>query len=100
METVYEKNIDHFEIEVAKGTADFQNGMFVKIGEVMSPGASNSERCWPPSPPSRSRRDAAHPRRRHAAWRERSSSHPPALLPMPERSTPGPPRTESSCTER
>jgi len=44
--TVYEKNIDHFEIEVAKGTADFQNGMFVKIGEVMSPGASNSERSY------------------------------------------------------
>jgi hypothetical protein len=45
-ETAYEKNIDHFEIEVAKGDADLQNGSFEKIGEVTSPGASNSERSY------------------------------------------------------
>jgi len=44
--TAYEKNIGHFEIEVAKSTADYQNGIFVKIGEVVSPGASNSERSY------------------------------------------------------
>ena len=44
--TGYEKNIDHFEIEVAKGEVDFQNGLFVKIGEVMSPGVSSSERNY------------------------------------------------------
>jgi hypothetical protein len=44
--TAYEKNIGHFEIEVAKGNVDFQNGQFVKIGEVVSPGASNSERSY------------------------------------------------------
>ena len=44
--TSYEKNIKHFEIEVAKSTVDFQNGLFVKIGELTSPGASNAERSY------------------------------------------------------
>ena len=32
--TVSEQNISHFEIEVAKGNINFQNGNFEKIGEV------------------------------------------------------------------
>ena len=44
--TVSEQNVSHFEIEVAKGNTDYQNGRFVKIGEVVSPGNSNSERSY------------------------------------------------------
>ena len=44
--TLSEQNISHFEIEVAKGNVDYQNGRFVKIGEVMSPGNSNAERAY------------------------------------------------------
>ena len=44
--TAYERNIDHFEIEVARSTVDFQNGLFAKIGEVTSPGVSNAERSY------------------------------------------------------
>ena len=44
--TVGEQNISHFEIEVAKGNADYQNNRFVKIGEVASPGNSNAERNY------------------------------------------------------
>ena len=44
--TVSEQNTSHFEIEVAKGNTDYQNGRFVKIGEVASPGNSNSERSY------------------------------------------------------
>ena len=43
--TVSEKNINHFEIEVAKGDINFQNN-FEKIGQVTSPGNSNSERSY------------------------------------------------------
>ena len=42
--TVSEQKYSHFEIELAKGEIDFQNGNFVKIGEVISPGNSNAER--------------------------------------------------------
>jgi hypothetical protein len=38
--TASENNIDHFEIEVARGNPDFQNGRFVKIGELNSKGNS------------------------------------------------------------
>ena len=41
--TALEQNISHFEIEVAKG--DINNG-FEKIGEITSPGNSNSERSY------------------------------------------------------
>ena len=44
--TVSEQNVSHFEIEVAKGNTDYQGGQFVKIGEVLSPGNSNSERTY------------------------------------------------------
>ncbi len=44
--TVSEQNVSHFELEVAKGNNDYQNGRFVKIGEVLSPGNSNSERDY------------------------------------------------------
>ena len=44
--TVSEQNTDHFEIEVAKGNTDYQNGQFIKLGEVASPGNSNSERTY------------------------------------------------------
>lgn len=44
--TASEYNVTRFEIEVAKGTADYQNGRFVKIGEVPSPGNSTSERSY------------------------------------------------------
>jgi len=44
--TAFEQNTSHFEIEVAKGSTDYQNGRFVKIGEVASPGNSNSERSY------------------------------------------------------
>jgi hypothetical protein len=44
--TVSEQNISHFEVEVAKGNIDYQNRRFVKIGEVVSPGNSNSERSY------------------------------------------------------
>jgi hypothetical protein len=38
--------VNRFEIEVAKGNNDYQNGRFVKLGEVLSPGNSNSERAY------------------------------------------------------
>ena len=41
--TASEQNINHFEIELARG--DINNG-FEKIGEVTSPGNSNSERSY------------------------------------------------------
>lgn len=44
--TVFEQNTSHFEIEVAKGNTDYQSGRFVKIGEVVSPGNSNTERAY------------------------------------------------------
>jgi hypothetical protein len=44
--TAYEINIHHFEIELARGENAFQNGQFIKIGEVMSPGASSVERSY------------------------------------------------------
>ena len=44
--TFSEQNIDHFEIEVAKGDINFQNNNFEKIGQVTSPGNSNSERSY------------------------------------------------------
>jgi hypothetical protein len=44
--TFSEKNIDHFEIEVAKGEINFQNNNFEKIGQVTSPGNSNAERSY------------------------------------------------------
>jgi len=44
--TVSEQNVSHFEVEVAKGNIDYQNRRFVKIGEVVSPGNSNSERTY------------------------------------------------------
>src|SRR5688572_7042765 len=44
--TVSEQNISHFEVEVAKGNTDYQNRRFVKIGEVASPGNSNTERTY------------------------------------------------------
>ncbi len=44
--TVSEQNVARFEIEVAKGNSDYQNGRFVKIGEVVSPGNSNAERNY------------------------------------------------------
>jgi hypothetical protein len=44
--TFSEQNIDHFEIEVAKGDINFQNNIFEKIGQVISPGNSNSERSY------------------------------------------------------
>src|SRR4030095_13437108 len=44
--TASEQNISHFEIEVAKGDNNFQNNNFEKIGEVTSPGNSNSERSY------------------------------------------------------
>ena len=44
--TVSEQNISHFEIEVAKGDINFQNSNFEQIGQVTSPGNSNSERSY------------------------------------------------------
>ena len=44
--TVSEQNISHFEVEVAKGNTDYQNRRFIKIGEVASPGNSNTERTY------------------------------------------------------
>jgi hypothetical protein len=44
--TVSEQNINHFEIEVAKGETNFQNNNFEKIGQVTSPGNSNAERPY------------------------------------------------------
>jgi len=44
--TFSEQNINHFEIEVAKGDLNFQNNNFEKIGQVTSPGNSNSERSY------------------------------------------------------
>lgn len=44
--TVAEQDISHFEIEVAKGNADYQSNRFVKIGEVASPGNTNAERNY------------------------------------------------------
>ena len=44
--TAWEQNISHFEIEVAKGENNFQNNNFEKIGQVTSPGNSNSERSY------------------------------------------------------
>ena len=44
--TAFEQNTSHFELEVAKGNSDYQNGRFVKIGEVTSPGNSNAERSY------------------------------------------------------
>jgi hypothetical protein len=44
--TFAEQNIDHFEIEVAKGDINFQNNNFEKIGQLVSPGNSNSERSY------------------------------------------------------
>jgi hypothetical protein len=44
--TAFEQNTSHFEIEVAKGNIDYQSGRFVKIGEIVSPGNSNSERTY------------------------------------------------------
>jgi hypothetical protein len=44
--TVAEQNVSHFEIEVAKGNADYQSNRFVKIGEVASPGNTNAERNY------------------------------------------------------
>ena len=44
--TTSEQNISHFEIEVAKGENNFQNNNFEKIGQVTSPGNSNSERSY------------------------------------------------------
>ena len=44
--TASEHNTSHFEIEVARGNDDYQNGRFVRIGEVASPGNSNSERIY------------------------------------------------------
>jgi hypothetical protein len=44
--TASEQNISHFEIEVAKGNADYQNNRFVKIDEVASPGNTNAERNY------------------------------------------------------
>jgi len=44
--TASEQNISHFEIEVAKGEINFQTNNFEKIGEVTSPGNSNSERSY------------------------------------------------------
>jgi hypothetical protein len=44
--TTSEQNISHFEIEVAKGDINFQNNNFEKIGQVVSPGNSNSERSY------------------------------------------------------
>ncbi|HEU5168565.1 MAG TPA: S8/S53 family peptidase [Chitinophagaceae bacterium] len=41
-----EQNIGHFEIEVAKGDINFQNNNFEMIGQVISPGNSNSERSY------------------------------------------------------
>ena len=44
--TISEQNISHFEIEVAKGDINYQNNNFEQIGEVISPGDSNSERSY------------------------------------------------------
>ncbi|HET6767026.1 MAG TPA: T9SS type A sorting domain-containing protein, partial [Chitinophagaceae bacterium] len=44
--TISEQNISHFEIEVAKGDLNFQNNNFEQIGQVSSPGNSNSERSY------------------------------------------------------
>jgi hypothetical protein len=44
--TVSEQNISHFEIELARGDINFQNNNFEKIGQVTSPGNSNSERSY------------------------------------------------------
>ncbi|HET9745290.1 MAG TPA: S8 family serine peptidase [Chitinophagaceae bacterium] len=44
--TVAEQNISHFEIEVARGNTDYQNNRFIKIGEVASPGNTNSDRNY------------------------------------------------------
>jgi hypothetical protein len=44
--TASEQNVSYFEIEVAKGNTDYQSGRFVKLGKVMSPGNSNSERSY------------------------------------------------------
>lgn len=44
--TVAEQNVNRFEIEVARGNTDYQNGHFIKLGEVLSPGNSNSERSY------------------------------------------------------
>ena len=44
--TVGEQEISHFEIEVAKGYADYQSNRFIKIGEVVSPGNTTSERNY------------------------------------------------------
>jgi hypothetical protein len=44
--TASEQNVSHFEVEVAKRNIDYQNRRFVKIGEVVSPGNSNSERTY------------------------------------------------------
>jgi hypothetical protein len=44
--TSSEQNVSHFEIEVAKGNVDYQNGRFVKIGETASQGNSTSERSY------------------------------------------------------
>jgi hypothetical protein len=44
--TAMEYNTSHFEIEVAKSNADYLIGRFVKLGEVLSPGNTNTERTY------------------------------------------------------
>ena len=44
--TTMENNLDHFEIEVAKGNGDYQANRFEKLGEVAGKGNSNSERYY------------------------------------------------------
>ncbi len=44
--TAQEHHVSHFEIEVAKGNADYRDRRFLKIAEVPGAGNSNSERSY------------------------------------------------------
>jgi hypothetical protein len=44
--TASEYNVNRFEIEVAKGLTEYQNGHFIKIGEIFSSGNSIIERNY------------------------------------------------------
>lgn len=45
-QTASEINIDHFEIEIAKGNSNFQSGQFEKIGDVKSLGRSTTPQSY------------------------------------------------------
>jgi Subtilase family/Secretion system C-terminal sorting domain len=44
--TAFEFNVNHFEIEVAKGNAGYQRNQFVKIGEISSQGNSTQQQQY------------------------------------------------------